>query len=448
MPGEAEIQRRLDNIIAKAKAGNADAQYALAVVFSRREETAGQSLGWMERAISANHAGAIFTLGAWYIQGIMVSPDYAKGHALLKRAADLKFEDAVVMRAALSANGIGVPASWAEAFKIVFDHARLGGARSLSQLAFLCGMTGEPAVEAEGDKLLKLAAEAYDGIALYAVAKRVLSGRTQGAEAGEALRQLAIAGKILRHPLAAEDPRVQNIEVKPPLPRRDLDLQSVAWERVAAALSPGPPVAELSSPNVLSEDPYVATFPGFLSGEECDALVALANPHLRPSQVTDPISGKYIHLDYRTSHDMRFWHVFQDLAVHCINLRIAKASGEPLSHQEMLGVLRYHPGEEYKPHGDFLTPDTKGRNPEVERSGQRVKTFLTYLNEDFEGGATEFIRLGLKVKGAKGEGLLFRNVTGTGDPDERTIHAGLPITKGVKWLSTIWIRGREYRYRD
>jgi prolyl 4-hydroxylase len=448
MAGQAEIQRRLDDIIAKAKGGSADAQYALAVVLSRRDETKPQALEWMNRAIAAGHAGAIFTLGAWYIQGILVSPDHPKGHALLDRAAAMNFEDAIVMRAALIANGIGVSADWPAAFKIILDHARAGGARSLSQLAFLCAMTGEPALKAEGDKLLELAAEAYDGVALYATAQRALAVSAKNEAAEQALHRLALAGKILRHPLAAEDPRIQAIEVKLPLPRHALNLETIAWDKIAEALSPTPPVPKPAQANVVSQDPYIATFPGFLSPEESDALIALANPHLRPSQVTDPITGKYIAIDYRTSHDMRFWHVFQDLTVYCINLRIAKASGEALSHQEMLGVLRYQPGEEYKPHGDFLTPDAQGKNPEVERSGQRIKTFLTYLNDGYAGGETEFVRLGLKVKGAKGEGLMFRNVTDQGAPDERTVHAGLPIARGVKWLSTIWIRGREYRSRD
>ncbi|HXV73404.1 MAG TPA: 2OG-Fe(II) oxygenase, partial [Sphingomonadales bacterium] len=306
----------------------------------------------------------------------------------------------------------------------------------------------DPKVRAEGDKLLNLAADAYDGIALYARAKRTLAASPDEAASSGALHDLAVAGKLLRHPLAKDDPRIQAIEVKLPLPRRALDLRTVDWDLAAKALGGAPPVSDLAAPDVKSCDPYIAIFPRFLSEEECDFLIALANPHLRPSQVTDPITGKYISIDYRTSHDMRFWHVFQDLAVFCINLRIAKASAEPLSHQEMLGVLRYHPGEEYKPHGDFLTPDAQGKNAEVERSGQRTKTFLTYLNADYEGGETEFIKLGLKVKGAKGDGLLFRNVTEAGAPDERTIHAGLPITQGVKWLSTIWIRAREYRYRD
>lgn len=443
-----DIQRRLDDILINAKAGNSDAQYALAVILSRRPATLDQSLNWMQKAIAAGHAGAAFTLGAWYIQGIAVSPDYAKGHALVKRAADMKFEDAIVLRAALTATGIGVAPDWSEAFRLVWEHARAGGARCLSQLAFLCWMSDEAAVRAEGDKLLSLAADVYDDVALYARAQRTLAASPSPEVSARALFDLAIAGHLLHHPLAVGDPRTQGMVVTPPLPRRDINLATVHWDFVLARLGTAPPLPSLAPAKVHCEDPYVAVFPHFLSSDECDWLIARAQPQLRPSQVTDPITGNNISLDYRSSHDMRFWHVFQDLVVHCINLRIAYASGEPLSHQEMLGVLRYLPGEEYKPHGDFLTPDAQGRNPEVERSGQRIKTFLTYLNADYDGGETSFLHLHLAVKGHKGDGLLFRNVTPQGAPDPRTIHAGLPIRKGVKWLSTIWIRSAQYRYRD
>lgn len=448
MTEPADIQRRLDDIINQAKAGNSEAQYALAVILSRRPATLDQSLHWMQKAIEAGHAGAAFTLGAWYIQGITVSPDYVKGHALVKRAADMKFEDAIVLRSVLTATGIGVTANWAEAFRLVWEHARTGGARCLSQLAFLCWMSDQPSLRGEGDKLLSLAADAFDGVALYTRAQRTLAASPTSEMRARALFDLAIAGQILHHPLAENDPRIHNMVVTPPLPRRDIDLAVIHWDLLRANLGSVPPVPRLAPVQVHCEDPYVAVVPHFLSPEECDWLIARAQPHLRPSQVTDPITGKNISLDYRSSHDMRFWHVFQDLVVHCINLRIAQASAEPLSHQEMLGVLRYLPGEEYKPHGDFLTPDAQGHNPEVERSGQRIKTFLTYLNDNYDGGETAFLHLHLTIKGHKGDGLLFRNVTPDGAPDPRTIHAGLPIRKGVKWLSTIWIRAAQYRYRD
>ena len=74
--------------------------------------------------------------------------------------------------------------------------------------------------------------------------------------------------------------------------------------------------------------------------------------------------------------------------------------------------------------------------------GQRIVTFLIYLNEGFVGGETDFPRLGLRHKGAKGDALYFGNLDPAGAPDPRTLHAGLPPTRGEKWLFSQWVRNR------
>ena len=101
-------------------------------------------------------------------------------------------------------------------------------------------------------------------------------------------------------------------------------------------------------------------------------------------------------------------------------------AGEPLQ------VLRYAPGEQYREHSDAL--------PHVAPEQQRVLTFLVYLNEDYKGGETAFPALGIKFRGRRGDGLLFRNSSSDGAIDRRAIHAGLPVTRGAKLLASRWIR--------
>ncbi|MCH8172886.1 MAG: 2OG-Fe(II) oxygenase [Proteobacteria bacterium] len=257
---------------------------------------------------------------------------------------------------------------------------------------------------------------------------------------------MALAAKA-GHPFAKNHPAIRGVPIPEEMPEASDLSGKINWSAVREVLSK-PPIPPTPKAKVLCKDPYIATFPVFLTEDEADYVVAMSARHVTPSQVMDPISGKQIEDPYRSSSDMRFWHTFQDLVIFCINLRIAKATGEPLSHQEMLGVLRYEPGQQYKPHGDYLLPDMQGRNPEVDRSGQRIKTFLIYLNDDYVGGETEFVNIDLKARGAKGEGLVFHNVASDGVPDPKTIHAGRPVTGGVKWLTTMWIRDREYRFRD
>ena len=95
-------------------------------------------------------------------------------------------------------------------------------------------------------------------------------------------------------------------------------------------------------------------------------------------------------------------------------------------------MLRYSPGQEYRAHLDAI----------ANSENQRILTFLVYLNDDFEGGETEFLATGLKFKGAKGDGLLFRNADASGQPDPGSKHAGLPVLSGEKYLASRWIRER------
>jgi prolyl 4-hydroxylase len=71
-----------------------------------------------------------------------------------------------------------------------------------------------------------------------------------------------------------------------------------------------------------------------------------------------------------------------------------------------------------------------------------VLTFLVYLNDDYDGGETDFPGLGIAHKGRRGQGLLFVNALDDSEPDLRTVHAGCAPTKGEKWIVSQFIRNR------
>ena len=185
---------------------------------------------------------------------------------------------------------------------------------------------------------------------------------------------------------------------------------------------------------IMSEDPHVRVFPGFFSKEECAYLIECARPALRPSFVIDPYSGREIPNPIRTSRGVGFPFVDENPAIHALTRRIAAASGTDVRAGEPMQVLSYAPGQQYHEHSDAL--------PNVEPGQQRVMTFLVYLDEDYEGGETAFPALDLRMKGRAGDGLLFRNASDDGTPDQRSIHAGLPVTRGVKHIASRWIRAQ------
>lgn len=184
----------------------------------------------------------------------------------------------------------------------------------------------------------------------------------------------------------------------------------------------------------LSEDPPVRLVPGLFSAEECAWLIGRATPLLRASTVVDAATGRPRPDPVRTSEGMNFGSGEMDVVVAALIRRMHRAAGTAPECGEPLHILRYAPGQEYRPHLDAL--------PGV--ANQRAWTALVYLNDGYEGGETLFPELGLSVRAQAGDALIFRNVDFAGRGDPRTRHAGAPVTDGVKWLASRWIRERPF----
>ncbi|HET9394651.1 MAG TPA: 2OG-Fe(II) oxygenase, partial [Nitrospiraceae bacterium] len=131
-----------------------------------------------------------------------------------------------------------------------------------------------------------------------------------------------------------------------------------------------------------------------------------------------------------------------DLIVAVVQEKLARLASLPMHWHEPSNLLHYRPGQEYQPHYDFIDPRAPAFRDELMVLGQRVATCLVYLNDDFDGGETAFPRLGWKYRGRPGDMLLFQNLVANGQPDFSSLHAGLPPTRGEKWLLSLWIRNR------
>jgi prolyl 4-hydroxylase len=195
----------------------------------------------------------------------------------------------------------------------------------------------------------------------------------------------------------------------------------------------------------LRDSPRLVTCPEFLPYAVCGYLMQRAAPKLVPAQVNDA-SGRGLKLDaMRTNTTAVFTLLDCDLVMQLTRLRIASAAGVPFDALEPVEVLHYNAGEAYRPHVDFFHPSLPNFAEEMRVKGQRVKTCLVYLNEDLEGGETEFPRIGVKFRGRAGEALIFENVLPNGTGDMNTLHTGLPPTRGEKWLLSQWMRSKAQR---
>ncbi len=194
--------------------------------------------------------------------------------------------------------------------------------------------------------------------------------------------------------------------------------------------------------SVLSGTPHIATVQDFLPPEICDWIAARARPRLGPARVFYRATGQAAVDPARTNSAAEFDILSTDLVFQLVRARIAAASGFAPRALEDTNVLHYEVGQQFNRHFDFLDPAVPGYAEEIARGGQRVATFLIYLNDDFDGAETEFPLLGIRHRGKKGDALFFRNVEPSGALDRKTLHAGLAPKAGEKWLLSQWIRGK------
>ena len=193
---------------------------------------------------------------------------------------------------------------------------------------------------------------------------------------------------------------------------------------------------------IVSTAPRIRVIEGFASAAECDWLIERGRSRLRRAQVYRRDASGHAEVGNRTNTESDFTVVNADLVLALLRERIAGAIGVESRYFEMTKLLNYQPGQFFGLHADFQAPDTPALAQEIATRGQRTITFLVYLNDDYEGGETDFPKVGYRFKGRKGDALWFVNVLDSGAPDYATAHAGLPPATGVKWLLSQWVRSK------
>lgn len=213
------------------------------------------------------------------------------------------------------------------------------------------------------------------------------------------------------------------------------------WKRLRARIDPGA-LAVAPEGRTIHDDPLIRSFPAFATAAECDWLIGRSQGRLSRAQVYNAVTQEVQAHETRTNTAANFGLLDVDLVQIVVQARIAAATGIPQSHLEAPAVLHYAIGEQITEHFDFVDPATPDHDAQVARDGQRMVTFLVYLNDGYEGGETEFPRLGVSHKGEKGEGMFFVNSLEGGKADVRTVHAGRPPRGGEKWIVSQFIRSR------
>ena len=174
----------------------------------------------------------------------------------------------------------------------------------------------------------------------------------------------------------------------------------------------------------------------FLDPQTCQVLIGRIDERRRPSEIADDLGIA----NFRTSETCDLdW---REPAVGEVDRKIAGLLGLPLAASEPLQGQRYAPGQEFKPHTDTFEPGGYDFLVHTAEAGQRTWTAMIYLNEPEEGGATRFKRIGKTIRPETGKLLAWNNLLPDGRPNPATLHQGMKVRKGTKYILTKWFRER------
>ena len=177
------------------------------------------------------------------------------------------------------------------------------------------------------------------------------------------------------------------------------------------------------------EEPQV--IPNFLTKVEMKHIMEKAETKLDVSTVAE---DRKIDKNIRDS-ETAWLDTASDPIVKRVAQRCVSLTDRPLANCEHLQVLRYKPGGHYKPHQDSFS-DTKGN--------KRMYTVILALNDDYEGGETEFPNLKKKYKLKAGDALFFHTLDNYELMTSKALHGGRPVKSGEKWICNLWVHKYPY----
>lgn len=182
--------------------------------------------------------------------------------------------------------------------------------------------------------------------------------------------------------------------------------------------------------------------PHFLSPDECAALVFQIDRDRRPSTIADANGDTA----FRTSSTCDLDH--GEALVSMLNQRLHDLAAIPLPFGEPIQGQVYEVGQEFKAHTDYFDPHGADWETYCGVAGQRSWTMMIYLNEPAAGGATRFLSTGKLHQPETGKLLAWNNLRRDGLPNPDTLHHGMKVRKGRKYIITKWFRERPWPWAD
>ncbi len=204
-------------------------------------------------------------------------------------------------------------------------------------------------------------------------------------------------------------------------------------ESIAACLAACPGVQRVPTPKA-----EVFQIRRFVPADLAADLIALIDAGRRPSTIADDNGDAY----FRTSETCDLDDALP--TVQRVEAMITELSGIDPVYGEPLQGQRYAQGQEFKAHTDYFTPGGRDYDRYCALSGNRTWTFMIYLNDVAAGGATRFKMIDKTIQPEAGKLLCWNNRLEDGPVNPATLHHGMKVRKGVKYVITKWYRERPW----
>ncbi|TPG12396.1 prolyl hydroxylase family protein [Sphingomonas oligophenolica] len=177
---------------------------------------------------------------------------------------------------------------------------------------------------------------------------------------------------------------------------------------------------------------------GFLAPELCATIIDRIDAVRRPSTIADSNGDAA----YRTSETGDL--APDDPAVIAVERALAAFTGLAPEFGEPLQGQRYAVGQEFKPHTDYFEPGNADYDRYCSVAGNRTWTVMVYLNQPEAGGATRFKAIDRIVQPETGKLLAWNNRRPDQSLNPATLHHGMKVRSGVKYVITKWYRERPW----
>jgi len=207
----------------------------------------------------------------------------------------------------------------------------------------------------------------------------------------------------------------------------------MATDAITAHLAQQPGIQKLPSPKLTL---FVRR--DFLDAATCAALCAMIDAERRPSTISDH-NGDH---GFRTSETCDL--PATDPLVALVDASLAAFTGLDALHGEPLQGQRYAVGQEFKAHTDYFEPNGVDFHRYCSVAGNRTWTAMVYLNEPEAGGATRFKAVDKTIQPEVGKLVCWNNHRPDGSLNPATIHHGMKVRAGTKYVITKWYRERPW----